>query len=421
MNKKIDVGYLQLLRTNSQFRNLWIGSVVSQIGDWFSYVAVLGLVWELTGSGTVLALTMISRAIPFSIAGMVAGVALDRYDRRKILIISDLLRALLAIGYIFVHSPNLIWLVYVLGGAMQTFTAFFSPGVNALTPNIVAKEELGTANALRQSTFGATMILGSAIGGVILAYIGRDMTFILNSISFLLSGYFIWRVKVNLKESTEERKTTYWEDFVDGLRYLWKNTLALALVLRRIGERLGAGFNLLISIFAIEVWRAGESGIGLLYSILGLGLIFGGVIAKRLSSGNDEKLKGIVGYANIGEGIFWLLFCLSPNIYLGGVMLALMVGSDIISSVTDTTLLQRNVPDKYLGRIFSAKATLLTLSWSAALGLTGFVLNFYTPQQTGYGISVIMLLTALLWLIAYWLGKLKINQTELSSGKKASV
>lgn len=317
MKNNETIGYMQLLRTNAKYRNLWFGNVISSLGDWFSYVAVLGLVWEVTGSGTSLALTMISRSIPFVIAGMVAGVVLDRKDRRKILIVCDIVRAILAFGYLFVQSVDMIWLVFFLGGFMQVFTAFFSPGVNALLPKLVSNEELGTANALRQSTGGATMVLGSAIGGAIIAFMGRDMAFVLNGISFMLSAYFIWRIRTQAVMDTQT-KISFWNDFTTGIHYVWQNRLILAIVVRRIGERLGAGFNLLISVFAVKVWSAGEPGIGFLYSIIGVGLIIGGMVAKRASSRDTESLKSVVGLGNLGEGIFWLLFVLAPNIYVWG-------------------------------------------------------------------------------------------------------
>lgn len=186
------IGYLQILHRNKNYRKLWVGSVVSQIGDWFSYVAVLGMVWQLTESGMVLALTMISRAIPYALTGMAAGVLLDRRDRKKVLITCDVIRAVLAVGYIFIQSPSLIWMVYLLGGAMQAITAFFSPGVNAYIPSIVSKKELSTANALQQSTNGATMVLGSAIGGALVALIGRDLAFLLNGFSYLFSAVCVF-------------------------------------------------------------------------------------------------------------------------------------------------------------------------------------------------------------------------------------
>lgn len=203
------------------------------------------------------------------------------------------------------------------------------------------------------------------------------------------------------------KKTSAWEDFKAGVRFLLGNRVVFAIVLRRIGERMGSGFNLLISVFAISVWHTGEPGIGFLYSIIGIGLIVGGFTAKRLISDNNDKLKLIIGIANMGEGVFWLCFCLSPSIYLGATSIALMVCSDIVATVCDTTLMQRIVPNEFLGRMFSARETLLTLSWSFALAMTGIIMDHFTPQQTGYGLSGMMLLTAVVWLIAYWTGRLR--------------
>src|ERR1043165_6857442 len=139
---------LALLRQNRNYRYTWFGQVVSETGDYFNNVAVFALVMEKSGSGLVVSGVMLSRAIPAVLAGPVAGVLLDRFDRQRIMIASDLIRAVVALGFVLtIHQPR-PWLLYLLSAALMFASPFFTSGRSAILPAIAHEDELHTANSL---------------------------------------------------------------------------------------------------------------------------------------------------------------------------------------------------------------------------------------------------------------------------------
>src|SRR6266853_5668041 len=158
--------FLRLLKSNRNYRYTWSGQVVSEIGDHFNNVAVFSLALSHTRSGMVVTGVMLARAIPAVMAGPLAGVVLDRLDRKKIMIASDLVRAVVALGFILAISRNDTWLLYLLSALLMFASPFFTAGRSAILPAIASKAELHTANSLTQTTQWTTLTLGAFLGGV---------------------------------------------------------------------------------------------------------------------------------------------------------------------------------------------------------------------------------------------------------------
>src|SRR5450759_170213 len=144
-------GFLDLLRSNRNYRNCWLGQTVSEIGDHFNSVAVLSLALHLTGSGFTVGAVMIARVLPAVVAGPIAGVVLDRFDRRKVMIASDLLRCVVALLHILLLTYRETWLLYTLSGLLMFASPFFNSGRSAILPRLANRDELHTANALTQT------------------------------------------------------------------------------------------------------------------------------------------------------------------------------------------------------------------------------------------------------------------------------
>ncbi|HEV2904869.1 MAG TPA: MFS transporter, partial [Pyrinomonadaceae bacterium] len=189
------VGYIELLRKNRQFRMLWLGQVVSQMGDWFDTIAVYTLALQLTGSSRSVALIMVARFLPSVVMGPLSGVVADRFSRRSIMIASDIMRALVVLGFLFVRRPDQMWLVYVLTVLQLAFSAFFEPAKTAVIPSIVSDRELLPANAIASVTWSIMLTTGAAIGGVVTGLFGTNAAFILDSLTFLASAILISRVR----------------------------------------------------------------------------------------------------------------------------------------------------------------------------------------------------------------------------------
>src|SRR6476661_3444638 len=202
------VGYIDLLRRNYSFRQLWLGQVVSQMGDWFDTIALYTIILNLTGSGREVGLLLVARFLPSFLFGSLSGVVADRFNRRTIMIISDLLRALVVLGFLFVRRADQLWIIYVLTVLQLALSTFFEPAKTAAIPSLVSDRELVSANAISSVTWSAMLTLGAAIGGLITGWFGTDVAFILDAASYLLSAALIASIRVQKRRKRERQKLT---------------------------------------------------------------------------------------------------------------------------------------------------------------------------------------------------------------------
>ena len=264
--------FLQLLKTNRNYRYTWSGQVVSEIGDHFNNVAVFSLALANTRSGLVVTGIMLSRAIPAVMAGPVAGVILDRLDRKRIMIASDLIRAVVAIGFILAIPRSDTWLLYLLSALLMFASPFFTSGRSAILPTIANKEELHTANSLTQTTQWMTLTIGAFLGGTSILQFGYKWAFAFNALSFLFSAACISRLRVERGSFraertalTEDKVVRPWHEYTEGLRYMRSSPLILGLALVGIGWASGGGAaQILFSLFGELVFNRGPAGIGYL-------------------------------------------------------------------------------------------------------------------------------------------------------------
>ena len=192
--------YRQLLGGNANFRHLWSGQVVSEIGDWLNNIAVLALVLEFAGTaheGRAIAVYAIARHLPLFLFGPIAGVVVDRTDRRRVMIAADVARAVLAAGFLVAQQFSSLPAIYLVGASLFAVSAFFNAAKRATIPVIVTgAEELLGANSLSASTTAATIAVGSALGGLVATFISRDLVFVLNALTFLVSALMISRIRL---------------------------------------------------------------------------------------------------------------------------------------------------------------------------------------------------------------------------------
>src|SRR5262247_1904380 len=181
------VGYIDLLRRNRSFRQLWLGQVVSQMGDWFDTIALYTIILNLTGSGRDVGLLLVARFVPSFFFGPISGVVADRFSRRTIMIVSDVLRAFVVLGFLFVRRADQLWIIYVLTVFQLGLSTFFEPAKTAVIPSIVSDRELVAANAISSVTWSVMLTLGAAIGGIITGWFGTNVAFILDALTFALS------------------------------------------------------------------------------------------------------------------------------------------------------------------------------------------------------------------------------------------
>ena len=370
--------YLTLLRENQNYRNLWLGAVISQLGDWFNLIASASLIADLTDAGTAISYLFLARFLPLFLFSPLAGVLADRFDRRYLMIGTNLLRALAVLGFLLVREPSQIWLFYLLTITQFALSAIFTPARTAVIANIVPREDLVTANALDSFTWSTMLAVGSLLGGVAASLFGIGAAFALDALTFLLAAWFTARVEIPA-DLAEDRATVSrggWLDFLDGLQYLRGQPFILGLSLAKAGGSLVWGaINVLEVNYAEEIFPlggGGETTLGIVYALTGLGTGFGPLLLRRWLGDAAARLRWAitVGFWVLALGILGL--SAAPTLpWFGFATLVRTVGSGTIW-VFSAALLQMMVPDRVRGRVFAFEFALLTLTQSISIFWAGF-------------------------------------------------
>lgn len=397
--------YIDLLRRNVNYRNLWLGAVVSQLGDWFNLIAAASLIADLTSSGAAISYLFLARFLPLFIFSPLAGVLADRFNRRRIMILSDVLRALIVLGFLFIRDPAHIWLFYLLTASQFALSALFTPTRSAVIATIVKREDLVTANALDSLTWSTMLAVGSLLGGLIAGTLGNATTFVADSITYVVAAFFVSRVSIPEQLVTARLATepAGWLNFFDGLRYLLNEPFIFVISLVKAGGSLVWGaINVLEVSFAEQVFPLGGDGsttLGIIYAISGLGTGFGPVLLRRWLGDESARLRwGItIGFWVLALGILGL--AAAPTLPLFGVAtLIRTVGSGTIW-VFAAVMLQMVVPDRVRGRVFAFEFGLLTLTQSISVWWAGFAQDNvgWSVQEVTTSAGVVGLVVALLW------------------------
>ncbi|MCU1267309.1 MAG: hypothetical protein JWM21_3627 [Acidobacteria bacterium] len=403
------VGYLELLRRNRGFRNLWLGQVVSQMGDWFDTIALYTIILNLTGSGRNVGLLMVARFVPSFIFGPISGVLADRFSRRTIMILSDLLRAVVVLGFLFVRRADQLWMVYVLTVLQLIFSTFFEPARTAALPSIVSDRELLPANAISSVTWSAMLTIGAAIGGVVAGVFGTNAAFVLDSLSYVLSAVFIASIRFPKRPAREKSKLSVGKALgitqtVEGMRYVKRRPRVLALLLVKPAWGLGGGILTLLAVFGEKIFPVGRStatGIGVLFAARGIGTAVGPIVARRIAGESRIRMQVSIGISFLIGGVFYIAFGSSGNFLFALLVLGLAHTGGSILWVFSTVLLQRGVEDNFRGRVFAAELALLTLTMAASNYLTGEMLDRFgwSPRLVTIGIGIFFLVPGILWFV----------------------
>lgn len=404
------VGYRQLVRHNRNFRNLWFGQIISFLGDWFNLIASASLISQLSDSGLAIGGLFVVRMLAPFLVSPIAGVAADRYNRKSLLFTADILRAFIVLGFLLVRQPSHLWLLYTLTALQLAVSGFFQPARNAILPDIVSPQELGTANALSAATWSVMLAFGAALGGLVAGMWGNQPAFIIDAITFILSALFISRISYQLPEALRLADKTLQSalaQYVDGLRYLWNHADILFIAMHKSANALfvSSGFQVIQVKIAEEIFVWGQGGnfsLGAMFTAAGIGTGLGPIVARWFTGDDATKMRrGIVaGYGLAALGLALTAPLLNFNTVLLGTVLRGVGGG--ITWVFSTQLLLQLLPNEMRGRVFSSEFAIFTLMSALGAGSVGGALD--SPLGVGGTLLVMAVLTViplLLW--AGWL------------------
>ncbi len=376
---------LAVVRRNPKFRRIWLSQVVSQLGDWLNRVALLGLITDVgdvakgLGLGLLLGLELAVRFLPSAFFGPIAGPLADRLPRRRILIASDLLRAVVVLGFMLVDSSSELVFVYLLLLAQMGLGIFFDAARSAAIPSTVAKEDLHAAYALSAATWSAMLTIGAATGAIVVESIGTRSTFAVDSATYILSALFLVGVRLappaRSPAPLEWRDIVYFRDLRRALRHARDVGVAPIVFAKAFWG--GAGGFLVFLPIAAEVRYSGTpvaEGVafatGVLYAARGLGTGVGPLASRRLFGSTDRSLRRQVLGGFVIGALGYSLFAVAPTLGLGFacVVFAHLGGSTLW--VGSTVLWQKHVGDEFRGRVYALESLGMTISFSLG-GLAG--------------------------------------------------
>ena len=397
-----------LLVANRNYRYVWLAQVVSEIGDHFNNIAVFSLAMKHGDAGVVLAAVMISRGLPMLVAGPVSGVLLDRWDRKRVMIASDLVRAAIALGFILCVGQKNPSLLYLFSAILMFASPFFNSGRSAILPKIASKDEIHTANSVTITTQWTNTAVGALLGGLTVDAFGYEISFFLNAMSFLFSAWCVSHLRGTFKADRAAAKPHPWHDYLDGLRYIRAHPLILALALVGVGWALGGGAaQILFSLFGEQVFHRGASGIGTLWFGAGMGLVLGGMFAHWLGPRLSYAwYKRTVSLSYLVHGGAYVVFSQMENFFAAMFFVGLSRAAVAVSSVLNQGQLLRTVADEYRGRVFSTIDTLVWSTMMLSLMAAGLASRHVGPRTIGLWAGVLSSSTAIFWAWANWRGKL---------------
>ena len=397
---------------NKNYLLLWQGQSVSRLGSQMYYMAMVIWITNQTGSASLLALMGIIGAIPALIFTSVGGTFADRFSRKKIIIISDILKgvAILSLAYLFYfyyNSTHLIitWLMVVVAFS-SIVQSFFTPAISAVVPELVPKDKLTTANTLGQASVQISQIVGWSLSSTLYFIIGIPLLTLINGITFIFSAFSELFIKIPEKEiliSGEEEKNksnSFKSEFKEGLNYVWQNSGLKKLILASVFITFfSTPIILLLPFFLKVTLQINESYLGFLFSINALGILSGSIIASMMKGNGGNKAKIIILFMLLNAinpillGITKNVIFVSVLLFLGGLWAGFI-------QVNIRTILQLRTKSSIRGRVFGVVGTLAGALTPIAMAFSGVMADLTNKNiPLIYSVSGILMIiiTIIVW------------------------
>ncbi len=402
------INILQVLRRNPAFTRVWIAQAISLLGDWFNTIVLAALVsrytFELTGdasrSGLAVSGLLLARFLPPLLVSPLGGVLLDRFDRKNMLIASDVARVFIVLGFLLATTPDRLWLIYLLTALQFGASAVFEPGRSAILPSITRAEDLVTANLLSSAIWSVMLAVGGVLGGLISGWLGTGAAIVFDASTFAVSALLIASINIPLDQRTpteaHEKPKASARDFTDGLRYARKNPPIAAALLIKFGGNIGSIDTILI-IFGTALFVIGDDGVlslGMLWGAFGIGAVLGPIILARSNDGSIKRMRRLVilGYASVTLG--WLLLGGSPTLAVAALAIIVKAIGSSIYWTYSSVILQKSVDGAYIGRMFSLDFAGFQFATVVSVIVTGLALEVLGNDQVRTVVYVTALASA---------------------------
>lgn len=367
--------------TEKSYRKLFYAGVINGIGDRFSQVALLALILQMTGSGLSVGITMALRMIPFLFFSPLSSGLARKIGRKNILIVTDLARGVLALSFLAVNNPSDIWIVYVASFMLASGEAIYAPIRKSSIPAIVSSKSLKDINGWEQVLIGIVLIIGALSGGIVSYFLGAKAAFLLNIVSFFAAGWILSTLP-SLGGEIENEITSKpdSEKFSELLPVIAASSFLLMLMMFELIIPLINGIeNVLLSVYAVETFEKADLGVGIFYSVLGLGLMISPLLTKMVK----KRFLLFSFICIIGEGLFLTSISQTKAFWVAAVLFGVTaIFSGVGNALLDTVAME-TIPSKWHGMYFGITSMLSNTFIGVSMFLTGMALEWFDPRLVG--------------------------------------
>ncbi|TNE71338.1 MFS transporter [bacterium] len=395
--------YSDVIRNIPSFRRLWLSQIVSNFGDWVGLLAIYAIIQQFGQSPFLLGLIIIVKLMSFAFFSPIAGYITDAYNRKMVMFWSDIARAVIVAGFMLVNSKDVIFLTYVLIALQMFFSAMFEPAKSSTVPVLLKGEDLVTGNIITSFSWSAIFTIGMAVGGMLTEWFGFHWVFVINVITYLVSAYFVYRIEIpesaaRQKEHVLEKKPI--QDIINGFKYLKNHPkVARPALAKATYTSFMGGLLYLIILYSEDVLLMGSLGVGLIYSVRGLGTGVGPILGRKWFT-NHEKWLSLIGFSMMMGGFFYFWMGLFHSIIVVLLLAFIAHLATGFNWVMSTVLVQQRTEHEFMGRVFSFEWLMFNMSQSLSVFFASMILEhkWLDINQTMMLFSCLLIINGIWWL-----------------------
>lgn len=387
-----------MLRRNPSFRRLFLATVVSLLGDWFSFVAVSGFIIERTGRPGLAAIVYSASVLPIFFLSPVAGVFADRWDRKRLMVGADLLRVVPVCGLLAAFWTGSAVLAIGCLFAVGAISSFFEPASAAAAPNLVDAEDLALAQSAMGGVWGSMLFVGAALGGLAAAAFGREASIVIDAASFVVSALLIAGIRRPFRTRTAAHDS-FWGHMREVWRFVRARRVVRALLVTKSGVGAGNGIVGLLPAYALARFGAGDAAIGLLLAARGLGALLGPFLAGRFAARDGRRLLLACGVAMLTYAAAYAVLPLVSSLAVAACCVTIAHLGGGAQWTLSTYGLQIATPDEFRGRVLSVDYGMATLAIGVSSLVAGGAAELFGMDATTWGLAGITFLYAVGWLL----------------------
>jgi DHA3 family macrolide efflux protein-like MFS transporter len=372
---------------NRNFMLLWAAQWISAAGDTFSFLALAirvdSFFTDAGDSARALGMVLIAYALPVLLFGIFAGTLVDRWDRKRVMIASDVIRALLAPAFLLVRTPDDLPLAFAAAFLLSSFSVFFYPARTALLPNVVKEDDLMSANGWMQVGQTIARLSGPILAGIVVGRWGTNTAFWIDAVSYMVSAVLVLGIVgvVTRAVAEEDIKQPAWKDLAEGVRYALGSRLLQGITLGLGVAMLGIGaVNVLFVPFLRHTFGVSPEALGGVQTAQGVGMLLGGLLMGGLGKRLPPRMVAVAAMVLLGVGIG--LFGVAP-VYAMTLVIMPFVGFTLPPlNASLNTMLQRGIPKEMLGRAGSVTDMAISLTNLISMGAAGWLGDLLGLRET---------------------------------------